>query len=219
MKNVSENTLLWQPDKKSIDDTNITKFIKFINKEFTTSLSNYSDLYNWSVTDIEKFWEATWKYSGLIHSVVYNSVLDERKMPGAKWFEGAKLNFAENLLQHRDDTIAIISYREDNPAIQLSYKELYLLVAACVAGLKKLGVTKGDRIAGFVTNIPETLIAMLATTSLGAIWSSCSPDFGLGSVFDRFNQIKPKILFAIESYQYNGKLIDCTEKIKQTYRE
>ncbi|GMR24971.1 MAG: acetoacetate--CoA ligase [Ignavibacteria bacterium] len=215
MKNVSENTLLWQPDKKSIDDANITKFIKFINKEFGTSLSNYSDLYNWSVTDIEKFWEATWKYSGIIHSVEYNSVLNERKMPGAKWFQSAKLNFAENLLRHRDDSIAIISYREDNPTIQLSYKELYSLVAACAAGLKKLGIKKGDRIAGFVTNIPETLIAMLATTSLGAIWSSCSPDFGLGSVLDRFNQIKPRILFAIESYQYNGKLIDCTKKIEQ----
>ena len=215
MKNVSENTLLWQPNKKSIDDTNITKFIKFINKEFTTSLSNYSDLYNWSVTDIEKFWEATWKYSGIIHSVGYDSVLDERKMPGAKWFEGAKLNFAENLLRYRDETIAIISYREDNPTIQLSYKELYSLVATCAAGLKKLGVTKGDRIAGFVTNIPETLIAMLATTSLGAIWSSCSPDFGLQGVLDRFNQINPKILFAIESYQYNRKLIDCRKKIEQ----
>ena len=215
MAKKSKNTLLWNPNKKKLSEANITKFIEFVNGEFGTSVSDYSGLYNWSVTEIEKFWETLWKYSGIIHSKTYDKILDERKMPGAKWFEGAELNFAENLLRYRDDEIALISYREDHPVIRLTYKELYKKVAACAAGLKKLNVVKGDRVVGFVTNIPETVIAMLAATSLGAVWSSCSPDFGIQGLFDRFNQIQQKILFAIESYQYNGKIVDCTEKIEQ----
>jgi acetoacetyl-CoA synthetase len=211
----SKSKILWQPNNESIKHANITKFIEFVNKEYSTSISDYFELYDWSVTKIEDFWKALWKYSGIIHSKSYNKVLDERKMPGAKWFEGAELNFAENLLRYRDEKIALISYREDNPTVKLTYAELYNLVAACATGLKKLGVGKGDRVAGFVTNIPETVIAMLAATSLGVIWTSCSPDFGIQGVFDRFSQIKPKILFAIESYQYNGKKIDCNEKIDQ----
>ena len=134
-------------------------------------------------------------------------------MPGAGWFEGAELNFAENLFRFRDDHIALISIREKHPTIKLSYKELYNLVSRCAEGLKNLGVKRGDRVAGFVTNYPESVIAMLAATSLGAIWSSTSPDFGIEGVFDRFSQIEPKILLAIESYNYGGKQIDCSEKI------
>ncbi|MGB5850296.1 MAG: acetoacetate--CoA ligase [Ignavibacteriaceae bacterium] len=215
MQKKSKNTLLWCPNEKTVNDANITKFIEFVNKEFGISISDYSGLYNWSVTEIEKFWQALWNYSGIIHSKNYDKILDKRKMPGAKWFEGAELNFAENLLRYRDDDIALISYREDLPVIRLTYEELYTKVAACAAGLKKIGVVKGDRVVGFVTNIPETVIAMLASTSLGAVWSSCSPDFGIQGVFDRFNQIQPKILFAIESYQYNGKVINCLENIEQ----
>ncbi|MGB5893617.1 MAG: acetoacetate--CoA ligase [Ignavibacteriaceae bacterium] len=215
MQKKSKNTLLWCPNEKTVNDANITKFIEFVNKEFGISISDYSGLYNWSVTEIEKFWQALWNYSGIIHSKNYDKILDKRKMPGAKWFEGAELNFAENLLRYRDDDIALISYREDLPVIRLTYEELYTKVAACAAGLKKMGVVKGDRVVGFVTNIPETVIAMLASTSLGAVWSSCSPDFGIQGVFDRFNQIQPKILFAIESYQYNGKVINCLENIEQ----
>ena len=121
------------------------------------------------------------------------------------------LNFAENLLKFRDNHIAIISSREDNSEYKITYKELYELVAACAQGLKRLGVKCGDRIAGFVTNIPETIVAMLASTSLGAIWTSCSPDFGIQGVLDRFGQVKPKILFAIWEYQYNGKIINNQE--------
>ncbi|MCH6575587.1 MAG: AMP-binding protein, partial [Bacteroidetes bacterium] len=183
MPKKSKNTLLWNPNKKTVSEANITMFTEFVNREFGTSISNYSGLYNWSVIEIEKFWEALWKYSTIIHSKSYDKILDERKMPGAKWFEGAELNFAENLLRYRDDEIALISYREDHPVIRLTYKELYKKVAACAAGLKKLGVVKNDRVVGFVTNIPETVIAMLAATSLGAVWSSCSPDFGIQGVF------------------------------------
>ncbi|MBT8383233.1 MAG: acetoacetate--CoA ligase, partial [Ignavibacteria bacterium] len=206
---------LWIPSEAQIKKSNLSKFKKFLKKEYNLSFSTYSELHNWSVTEIETFWESIWKYSGLIHSNPYLKVLDKRIMPGAKWFEGSKLNFAENLLRYRDDKIAIISSREDKTDVQLSYKEFYNLVSACSSGLKELGVKKGDRVAGFVTNIPEAIIAMLAATSIGAVWTSCSPDFGIQGVLDRFGQVEPKVLFAIEEYQYNGKHINCREKVEK----
>ncbi len=212
---MGNNNVLYQPDNEQIEKSNLSEFIEFVNKEYSLSITDYNGLYDWSVTEIENFWEAIWKFAGIIHSKGYERVLDKRIMPGAKWFEGARLNFAENLLRYRDDRTALISAREDQPTVRLTYKELYRLTAACAAGLKKLGVKKGDVVAGFVTNIPETVIAMLAVTSLGALWTSCSPDFGIQGVYDRFGQVKPKVLFAIESYQYNGKFIDCRDKIKQ----
>lgn len=215
MKRKQKSTPLWQPNSNQINNSNITRFRQFVNKQYEKSFSNYSELYDWSVTEIENFWESIWKYSGIINSKSYSSIIDERKMPGSNWFNGAELNFAENLLRYKDDKVALVSYSEDSRTIQITYEELYEKVAACAAGLKKLGVVSGDRIAGFVTNIPETIVAMLATTSIGAIWSSCSPDFGIQGVLDRFSQIKPKFLFAIEGYQYNGNIIDCTKKINK----
>ncbi len=206
---------LWIPSQERIENSNIHSYMKYIQEEYDLSFDNYQELYNWSVKEIEKFWESLWRYSGLIHSKSYDAILDERKMPGAKWFGGAKLNFAENLLRYNDKHTAIISSREDKPDVTLTYSQLNKLVAECSEGLKKLGVKNGDRVAGFVTNIPETIIAMLAVTSLGATWTSCSPDFGIQGVLDRFGQIKPKVLFAIESYQYNGKHIDCRIKIEE----
>jgi len=206
---------LWIPSQERIENSNLQSYIIYLKKEYGLSIDNYHELYGWSVKDIEKFWESMWKYSGLIYSKSYDSILDERKMPGAKWFTGAIFNFAENLLKFNDEKVAIISSREDNADVTLTYSQLNELVAKCSDGLRKLGVKKDDRIAGFVTNIPETIIAMLAATSLGATWSSCSPDFGIQGVLDRFGQIKPKVLFAIESYQYNGKHIDCNTKIEE----
>ena len=190
-------------------------FFRYIEKRTGKRIKSYDDAYKWSVQNIRDFWKSIWDLSGLIHSKSYDKILSSEKMPGAEWFAGAKLNFAENLLRFRDDHTAIISSRENKPNVQLTYAELYDKVAKCAEGLKKLGVRKGDRIAGFVPNYPESIIAMLATTSLGATWSSCSPDFGLRGVLDRFGQIKPKILFAIEEYSYNGKIINCRNKIAQ----
>ncbi|PJA99047.1 MAG: acetoacetate--CoA ligase [Ignavibacteriales bacterium CG_4_9_14_3_um_filter_30_11] len=205
---------LWIPSKSRIDNSNIVSYINWINKKYRKSFQNYDDLYNWSVDNIEEFWESIWIYSKIIHSKKYDSVLISKEMFGSKWFNGAKLNFAENLLKFNDDKIAIISSRENQPNIYLTYKELNKYVCSITVALKNMGIKKDDRIAGFVSNIPEAIIAMLAATSLGAVWSSCSPDFGINSVYDRFNQIKPKILFAIEEYSYNGKPIDCKKKIK-----
>jgi len=190
-------------------------FFRYIEKRTGKQIKSYDDAYKWSVQNIRDFWKSMWELSGLIYSKSYNKILSSEKMPGTEWFLGAKLNFAENLMRFRDDHIAIISSRENKPNVQLTYAELYDKVAKCAEGMKKLGIRKGDRIAGFVPNYPESIIAMLATTSLGATWSSCSPDFGLQGVLDRFGQIKPKILFAIEEYSYNGKIINCRNKIAQ----
>ena len=212
---MSKTKPLWAPSEDRIKNSNFSKYYDFLRRDYDLSFSNYLELHLWSVTEIEMFWESIWKFSEIVHSKSYDRVLNKRIMPGAKWFEGAELNYAENLLKYRDNQTAIISSREDQPNVVLTYKELYDLVAACSTGLKELGVKKGDRVAGFVTNIPETVIAMLATTSLGAIWTSCSPDFGIQGVMDRFGQVKPKVLFAIEAYQYNGKVIKCKEKVEE----
>jgi len=209
------NKPLWIPSKERVKSSNMSAFLKFINKNFRKKFTSYNHLYNWSVENPENFWKSIWETSGLIYSKNYSKILSSNKMPGAKWFMGAKLNFAENLLRFRDDRIAIVSTREDCPKIVLTYNQLYQKVAACAHGLKILGVKKGDRVAGFVPNYPESIIAMLATTSIGALWSSCSPDFGIQGVLDRFGQIKPKVLFAIEEYQYHGKKNDCRHKIKE----
>ena len=206
---------LWSPSKEQIENSNLNRFMEFVSKKTGNSFGDYDQLYSWSVNSIEQFWECIWKFSNVIHSKSYDRILSERKMPGAKWFEGSKLNFAENLLRFYDDQIAIISARENYPTIKITYSELNRLVARCTFSLKKLGVKKGDRVCGYISNVPEAIIAMLSTTSIGAVWSSTSPDFGLQGVIDRFGQIKPKILFASESYFYNGKKIDCTQKIEQ----
>ena len=212
---MSENKPLWIPSEDRIKNSNLKKYKQFLYKEFGLKFSSYSELHKWSTTEIEIFWESIWQFSGIIHSRLYEKVLDKRIMPSAKWFEGAQLNFAENLLRYDDDKIAIISSKEDKPDAMLTYKELNKLMYALSTALKNLGLRKGDRVAGFVTNIPESIIAMLATTSLGAVWTSCSPDFGIQGVLDRFGQVKPKILFAIDEYQYNGKHINCRQKVEE----
>jgi acetoacetyl-CoA synthetase len=206
---------LWVPSSDLIRNSNMSSFMRFVKQITNKPITTYEELYNWSITEIEEFWKSIWISSGIIYSQQYKRILSNPVMPGAIWFEGARLNFAENLLRFRDSHTAIISSREGFPTIRLTYEELWELVAGCAKALKSFGVKKGDRVAGFITNIPEAVIAMLAATSLGAYWSSCSPDFGLQGVLDRFGQIKPKILFAVESYRYGGRNIDCRNIIKQ----
>jgi acetoacetyl-CoA synthetase len=209
------NTPIWAPSEGRIKNSNMSAYMSFISRMLKRRISTYEELYNWSVTDIEEFWKSIWLFAGIIHSEEYKSVLSDYSMPGARWFEGAKLNFAQNLLRYRDNHTAIISSWEGLPTQKISYAELFRYVSSCSDYLRKSGVIKGDRIAGFITNTPEAIIAMLAAASIGAIWSSCSPDFGLNGVLDRFGQIHPKILFAVDSYQYYGQIINCNEKLEQ----
>ncbi len=206
--------LLWTPSAKKIANANMTRFIDFVNQKFGQSFSDYPALYDWSVESIPDFWAAVWEFMGITSERGYDEVVDDvTKMPGAKWFSGAQLNFAENLLRFRDDRIAIVSTGETGQPVRTTYAELYDKVACLAKALCEAGVRKGDRIGAFMPNIAETVIAMLASTSIGAIWSSSSPDFGIKGVLDRFGQIQPKILFTADGYLYNGKSFDSLEKV------
>jgi len=206
---------MWSPSEKQVEETQIFKFQEFVNTSFNLELKDYSELYEWSVNNIAECWESLWKFFNISHSTPYSTVLDdENKMPGAQWFSGARLNFAENLLKYRDDHTAIIFYGEDRVKRSLTYKKLFDQVSSMAAALKAAGVREGDRIAGFMPNMPESIIAMLGAASIGAIWSSSSPDFGIKGVLDRFSQIKPKILFAANGYFYNGRSFNSLEKLQ-----
>ena len=185
---------LWIPSDNSIENSCIYKFILRINDLYSLNLKSYSDLYNWSIDNVECFWKEFWKFSDILYSNKYSRVLSYTDMLNAKWFENSKLNYAENLLKRRDDGVSIYFFGEDEVELKLSFNELYLKVAKLAFSFRKMGLTKGDRVAAIMPNIPETVIAMLATASVGAIWSSCSPDFGINGIFDRLGQISPKIL-------------------------
>ncbi|MCF7802426.1 MAG: acetoacetate--CoA ligase [Candidatus Marinimicrobia bacterium] len=206
--------ILYTPSPEKITRSQMTAFCEFVNQRYQLDLPDYAALYEWSVTQIPQFWAAVWDFMEMRHSTEPEEVVDDlSKMPGAQWFSGARLNFAENLLRYRDDRIAIRFQGEDQITTTLTYAELYEKVAQTAAALKAAGVGPHDRVVGFMPNLPETVIAMLATVSLGAIWSSSSPDFGIKGVLDRFSQIEPKIIFAADGYFYGGKRFDALEKL------
>ena len=210
------NPILWKPDKDQIKTSQMEAFRLQVNSRFDINLKDYDQLYDWSINHVSDFWKATWDYMSIEYSNDYSEVVDdEEKMPGAKWFSGSRMNYAENLLRIRSDKPAIYFKNENNSGKVLSYKEIFDAVEKLSSALRKLEIQSGDRIAGFMPNIPETIIAMLATSSIGAIWSSSSPDFGIKGVLDRFKQIEPTILFAADGYYYNGKKYDLTKKINE----
>lgn len=208
--------LLWQPSEENIEHSNMLSFLHAVNATYQTDLSNYSELYQWSIHNTAQFWSMVWQFCGVTAGKMWDEALirpDE--MPGARWFVGAKLNFAENLLTKKDEKTALIFRGENGVRRTMTYAELYEQVAQLASALRKAGVTVNDRVAGWMPNCSEAIIAMLATTSIGAIWSSCSPDFGVHGVLDRFGQTTPKILFAVDGYYYNGKTHDVLGKIKE----
>ena len=206
--------LLWQPSQQQIDDSQISQFREIVNRKYNLNLTDYNDLYDWSISCPEYFWECMWKFAHIIASESYTQICDDiSKMPGAEWFSGARLNFAENLLKYSDDKIAIKFYGEDKVYRQLTYSQLCNEVEKFSTALRNMGVQKGDRVAGFIPNMPEAIIAMLATSSIGAIWSSSSPDFGIKGVLDRFSQIEPKVVIAADGYYFKGKSFDSLERL------
>ena len=206
---------LWTPDKLQLDQAQMTLFRRHINNTYELKLETYAELYQWSIAHARDFWSEMWRFGEIVSHEDYTEVVDDlSKMPGARWFKGARLNYAENLLRFRDDHIAIHFRGEDQVQRELTYSELYGQVARAAESMKNAGVESGDRIAGFIPNLPEAIIAMLAASSLGAIWSSSSPDFGIKGVLDRFSQIKPKIIFAADGYFYGGKRFDSLEKLR-----
>ncbi len=206
---------LWQPKKEKAERSQMNEFLNVIRKKYNQDIKDYYNLHQWSIENVADFWGEFWDYSQIIHSKKYDKVVDDqKKMPGAKWFSGARLNYAENLLRRRDNHPAIIFRGEDKVKKTITYKELFDEVHKVAEGLKRLGIKKGDRVAGFMPNMPETIIAMLAASSIGAIWSSSSPDFGIKGVLDRFSQIEPKIIFSADGYYFKGKIFDSQEKLK-----
>ncbi len=206
---------LWVPGEKRRQEANLTAFMELVARRKGVKVADYHELYRWSIEQIPDFWELIWEYGEVRHSRSYDRIVDDLgKMPGCRWFEGARLNFAENLLRFRDERTAIIFKGEGRELRKMTYGELYREVFRLSRAMKAEGIKPGDRVAGFMPNMPETIVAMLAATSLGAIWSSCSPDFGVQGALDRFGQIEPRLLFSADGYYYNGKRFDSLEKMK-----
>ena len=203
------NDILWQPDAARIAAANITAFAQQVGHDATA----YDDLWRWSIADLDGFWSAVWRDADVVASRPYSTVLASAAMPGARWFDGARLNFAENLLRHRGPQPALIGAGEGQAVRDLSRDELAALVARAQEGLRRIGVGRGDRVAGFTPNCVEAVVMMLATAALGAVWSSCSPDFGVKGVVDRFAQIEPAVLFTADGYRYAGHVHRLQDKV------
>jgi len=207
---------LWTPSKERIKSANITQFISFVNKRHGLRINSYDELYKWSIENIQDFWTAMWEFGEIKASRKYDMVVDDlTKFPGAKWFIGARLNFAENLLRYRDGHLAFIFRGENWKSSRMTYAELYDSVARLAKSLREVGVAPGDRVAAYMPNTMETAVAMLAATSIGAIWSSCGTELGSGAVLDRLSQIEPKVLFTVTGYPYKGKTFDALHNVEK----
>jgi acetoacetyl-CoA synthetase len=211
---------LWSPTDAQIASANITKLRVAVNEQWSVQLADSHALWTFSVEEREKFWTSVKDFAGFVAETWGERVLvDGDKLPGARWFPEARLNYAENLLQRRDDGEAIVFRGEDQVQRRLTRNELYDAVSVLAQALQAEGVGKGDRVGAYIANMPEAVIGMLAASSLGAIWSSCSPDFGTDGVLDRFGQIEPKVVIAIDGYFYNGKKLDIRDKVAEIIRQ
>ena len=210
------NKPLWRPSNQRQEATNLARFMAQAGERWGAVFHDFETLYDWSIREPEKFWLSMWEFAGIIAETQgKRTLVDSEKMPGAQWFPDARLNYAENLLRRRDEGDAIVFWGEEIIRRRLSFGELHDQVSRLAQALKARGIAEGDRVAAYLPNMPETIIAMLATASLGAVWSSCSPDFGAQGVLDRFGQIAPKALIAVEGYYYGGKQLDCLEKLRE----
>ncbi|HCJ34833.1 MAG TPA: acetoacetate--CoA ligase [Ktedonobacter sp.] len=200
---------LWEAGEDVKRAANITRYMQWLKREKSLNFQTRDDLWQWSVDHLEDFWASLWEYFHIQASSPYSAVLLERKMPGAKWFSGATLNYAEHVFRNATSSRPALLFRSERHAmVEVSWSELQQKVASIAQSLRAMGVQRGDRVVAYMPNIPETLMAFLACASMGATWSSCSPDFGTNSVIDRFKQIEPKVLFAVDGYQYGGKTFD-----------
>jgi len=211
---------LWEPSPERVERATMTRYMRWLEAERGLSFEGYDDLWRWSVDELEDFWASIWDFFEVRSSAGYSSVLPERVMPGARWFEGAELNYAEHVLAvGDDDALAVQHAAEDREPGSITRGELRERVGAFATGLRSLGVEPGDRVVAYLPNSPEALIGFLAAASMGAIWSSCSPDFGAGSVIDRFAQIEPRVLLAVDGYTYNGRGFDRLDTVADLERQ
>ena len=220
MSTSATQTPLWTPPAQWREEVSMARFMHWAGERRGRAFADYDELWRWSVTELEDFWAAIWEFCGVRASRSYEQVLDTRRMPGAKWFAAAELNYAENLLvgpvtvraarARARDEVAVVHASELRELGELTWGELWDEVAAVAGGLRALGVERGDRVVAYMPNIPETLVALLAVASIGAVWSSAAPEFGARSVIDRFAQIEPKAMLAVDGYRYAGKDFDRT---------
>ena len=207
---------LWTPSPDRIRDANLTRYLTAIRDRHGLEFADYAALHRWSVENREAFWVSVWDFCGIVAETRGATVLaDGDRMPGARWFPDARLNFAENLLRRRDGGPAMIFRGEDRVRGTVSRAGLYDLVSRLARAFEAAGVAEGDRVAGYLPNVPEAIAAMLAAASIGAVWSSCSPDFGVAGMLDRFGQIAPKLLITADGYVYNGKPIDSLGRVRE----
>jgi acetoacetyl-CoA synthetase len=218
-KIVTEGTLLWQPSETFKEQSVITEYMRWLAEAKQLRFSSYELLWQWSVDELESFWSSIVEFFGVRFVQPAERVLGDQSMPGARWFEGAQLNYAENVFRHARAAWPALLYRsETRDLAELSWADLRAQVAAVAASLREMGVGRGDRVAAYMPNLPETVVAFLATVSLGGIWSSCSPDFGAEAVLDRFAQIEPRVLFAVDGYTYGGKTFDRRAQLRELQR-
>ncbi len=213
---VDQGNLLWTPTLEWVAHTNLTAFMQWLQAERGLTFACYDELWRWSVKDLEAFWGAIWDYFSIESSSEYECVLGKRQMPGAQWFSGAKLNYAQHILRNEQSGENALMFLCERRGLEgLSWEALGNQVRTLATELRRLGVEPGDRIVAYMPNIPETVVAMLATTSIGAIWAACSPDFGSKGVLDRISQIEPKVLFCVDGYQYGGKAFNRGEALRE----
>ena len=211
---------LWTPSARRIKNANLTKFTEFVGQKYRLNIGSYSELYDWSIQKPSEFWGAAWDFTGIISSKPYDRVVEHfEKFPGAKWFPGARLNFAENLLRHDDDSSAVVVRKENGNRSQLTHSQLRQRVGRLANSLRQIGIRAGDRVVGYLPNIEEALISMLATTSIGGTWASCGADLGPAAVIDRFAQIEPKVLFAVGGYEYKGRQFDILSNVEKVSKQ
>ena len=215
---MSEGDLLWEPTKECIDSAPLTRFERWLNETRGLSFADYEELRRWSVTDLEGFWSAIWDYFNVISDTPYETVLDHRVMPGARWFDGTRINFAEHVLRHEgsgdSSQIAIHHHAEARAPGHLTWRQLGGQVRRLATRLRQSGIQPGDRIVYYMPAVPETAIAMLATIAIGAVWSSAAPEFGSSTVIERFSQIEPRLMFAADGCRFAGKDFGRREEVR-----
>ena len=216
MSSARDETPLWSPSQKRRAESRLTEYLEWLEREKGLRFADYDALWRWSVDELEAFWESIWQFFEVRASQPYARVLDARRMPGAKWFEGARLNLAENAFRHATASRPALVFRSEiAPLTEVPWTELEREVARVAGALRAMGVAPGDRVAAFVPNIPQAMISFLACASLGAIWSSCAPDMGAASVLERFRQIEPKVLIAVDGYRYGGRDFDRLSVVEE----
>ena len=211
--------LIWEPSDSLIADANLTKYMKWLSLNYDKTFHDFESLREWSVTDLDDFWTSIWEYFDVTFYVGFDKAIEDHVMPGTRWFEGSFVSYSHEILRRRDDSLAIMGKTENGEVEHITYKQLYSYVSKVVTGLRAIGVKKGDTVVAILPNIIESVVSFLAVASIGAIWSSCSPEFGQTAVVERFKQIRPKVILGVAGYNYGGKYFNRLKNLQEISSE